>query len=159
MSVAAEARIEVAFLEAWSRSGKKIELEKGDRFAHVAIRYQNKWFHASPANGAELVETFDLFGKTAKVTEILVNENAPDLTADEVRIFLGLPYDFKFVWNNSGGTYCSKLVAQLLAIAPVVMRFDGSYFAGIKNLPRGEPGISPDGVHSELLKRGYRVIQ
>lgn len=150
----ANARIEVAFLEAWSRNGKKVELEKGDRFAHVAIKYDGLWLHAAPRNGTELVSEINVFPKD-EITEILVDDSAADLTDQEVRMLIGTPYDFHFRWDDTYGTYCSKLVAKLLNIQPQPMKFDGSYFNGIKNLPVGEPGISPDGVYRELKLRGY----
>ncbi len=154
VSLAAQGRVEVAFIEAWTRTGKKVELQKGDRFAHVAIKYDGLWLHASPANGTELVADFHVFAKN-KISEILVDEESPDLTASEVTAVIGAPYDFKFRWEDDYGTYCSKLVAKFLAVRPEPMRFDGSYFAGIKNLPIGEPGISPDALHRELVKRGF----
>ncbi len=153
-SAASEARIEVAFLEAWTRSGKKVELEKGDRFAHVAIRYEGLWLHSAPANGTEIVAEFHVFYQTM-ITEILSDEEAADLTEEQVNALLGHPYDFKFRWSDDYGTYCSKLIGKLLSVTPVPMKFDGSYFEGIKNLPRGEPGLSPDGLHRELLRRGF----
>jgi hypothetical protein len=157
VSLAAEARVEVAFIEAWTRAGKKVELEKGDRFAHVAIKYDGLWLHSSPTNGTELVADFQVFAKN-RIAEILVDEQTDDLTPAEVAAVIGMPYDFKFRWSDDYGTYCSKLVAKFLIVNPQPMRFDGSYFAGIKNLPRGEPGVSPDGLYRKLIKRGYSVI-
>lgn len=157
----AEARIEVAFLEAWTRSGSKVELEKGDRFAHVAILHRGFWLHSSPRNGTELVNKsgidIQVFYKN-EITEVLVNDDVADLTDAQVNELLGQPYDFKFRWDDHLSSYCSKLVGKLLAIQPLPMRFDGSYFQGIKNLPIGEPGLSPDGVYRELIKRGYTSI-
>lgn len=155
----AQARIEVAFLEAWTPTGKKVELEKGGRFAHVAIRYQQQWLHAYPTNGVELVYTFHVFGDSAKVTEILIDERLPDLTAVEIARFIGLPYDFKFRWEDTYGSYCSKLIAKLLGVLPEPMKFDGSYWNGIKDLPRGEPGISPDGLYRQLKLRGFISVK
>lgn len=155
ISASAHARIEVAFLEAWSRSGQRIELEKGGRFAHVGIKYENLWLHSAPRNGTELVSEFKVFENEA-ITEILVDENEPDLTPMEVASVIGRPYDFKFRWEDTYGTYCSKLVGKLLLVPPSPMRFDGSYWKGIPKLPVGAPGISPDGLYKVLKMRGYR---
>jgi hypothetical protein len=154
------ARIEVAFLEAWTSTGKKVELEKDGRFAHVAIRYEGQWFHASPRKGAELTTDIKVFGPDRTLlSEILVDDDAPDLTGAQIAEVIGLPYDFKFRWEDEYGTYCSKLVGKLLQVPPTPMTFDGSYWNGIKNLPWGEPGISPDGLYKVLKARGYISAQ
>lgn len=151
ISLSATARVEVAFLEVYGRDGKPIELEKGGRFAHVAIRFNDQWLQAHPLNGVELVDDLSGFGR---VLEILVD---PDIVISKAEVdrWLGLPYDPNFNWEDQGSSYCSKLVANLLSVPPQPMRFDGSYWERYRSLPWGEPGVSPNGLYEELLERGY----
>lgn len=131
-----------------------VELEPGGRFVHVAISYQNGWLHVHPRRGVEWRKSLPKLGF---LSEILHNSQVPDPNPEVVAKWLGLPYDFQFRWEATDSSYCSKLVAQLLNIAPSPMEFDENIWGkDTADQARGKLGISPDEVFRALLKRGYR---
>ncbi len=137
----AYADTKIAFLELRTYDGKILQLEPNGRFAHVAISYGDKWLHAHPLRGVELVNLsiLEKVGKIKAVVSVSVNS----LSDNAVKRFLGKPYDSQFSWTDEG-IYCSELIAKLLGIAPKPMRFRGPYWPAEYRKREGEPGISPD---------------
>lgn len=148
----AAAEVKVAFFELYDLRGNRVELEKGSRFAHVAISYGKGWIHAHPQRGV----VYDLkLESIAPHYTIISNPSIPALTYAQVRRFLGLPYDSTFTWSDPFSTYCSKLIAQLLDIPPQPMDFSASHWGPQYKKYHGLPGISPDKVYRSLLQRNY----
>src|SRR5690349_15065403 len=110
---------EVAFLEE-RLGGHLVQLEPNGRFFHVAIRYGDKWFHAHPHGGVTLIDDLDRYGDQIVV---LRNDSVPGPTPAQVRRWLGKGFDTDFSWNNPYGTYCSRLVAEILGVPPQPMEF------------------------------------
>lgn len=146
----AQAGVHVAFFEIRDTSGRLVQLEVNGRFAHVAISYRGGWLHAHPIRGVERVESLSEIGAA---TEILVQPSLPDLSEANVAPFLGRAYDPRFRWDDLSSTYCSKLVAQLLAVEPIPMTFATEHWSDRSELPHLEPGLSPDDLYT-ILKSG-----
>lgn len=144
------ASVKVAFFRSYDRNGKLIQLEPGGQFSHVAISYENQWLHVHPVRGVELIESLSTLKDIGEVGEVLVVKDRPDLQSSDIENLLGLPYDFRFAWDNPKATYCSKLVGQLLEIQPSPMSFETDYWKGREPLPHGELGLSPDDIYLEL---------
>jgi len=146
--------VTIAFFEKFDAKGKRIELEKGGRFFHLAILYKDKWLHADSFYGVSLEDQLPT-QKYGKVTTLL---HAQDLEVSETWLqeFLGKPYDSTYTWGDDK-MYCSELIAKLLHIPPVPMKFDGEYWEGRNSLPWGELGASPDYVFQYLSStQGWR---
>ncbi|MEK6773347.1 MAG: YiiX/YebB-like N1pC/P60 family cysteine hydrolase [Bdellovibrionota bacterium] len=148
------ARIDVAFLELRTYDGKVIQLEPNGQFAHIAISYQNKWLHAHPYRGVEIIST-EALQKIGAIKTIITISKKNSLNESVVKSFLNTPYDSSFTWGNDK-LYCSELVAKLLNIQPQAMKFEASFWPQkFKNL-RGQFGISPDDIFNFLKNRGYQ---
>ena len=130
--------------------------EWGARFEHVAISVGSGWLHADSPDGVSYVARLESIGVPSVV---LANQALPDFEIERVRALIGLPYDRHFRWDDRESSYCAKLVGQLLAIAPSPMRFRAPGWRGIRGLPMGEPGLSPDEVYEVLRrKRDFRPV-
>lgn len=146
---------EVVFLEIHDREGKPIQLEPEGRFAHVAIRTGEKWLHAYPYEGVTLIDDFGDYGHAYMRMR---NSSIPDPSPEKIKAWLGKPFDHLFLWDNPMATYCSRLVADLLDIAPRPMDFDSSYWRTVQGAPKGRLGLSPDELFVELWRRGFRPV-
>lgn len=141
---------EVAFLEVRDQTGALVQLEPAGRFAHVAIRVRAHWLHAHPATGVELSDDLEHFGK---VSLILTNSGLPDPDLELAQRLVGRPYDPGYEWNSEKHFYCSKLVAKLLGVSPMPMRFDAQIWSGrVPPALSGQMGLSPDDLFRILLK-------
>jgi hypothetical protein len=63
---------------------------------------------------------------------------------------LGKPYNFISPWDDSSSYNCSKLVAKLLDIKPRPMTFEESIWGNRFAHYRGQMGLSPDELFSEI---------
>ena len=146
-SIVCSASVAVAFFEKFDSKGNRIELEKGGRFFHIAILHDKRWLHADSYYGVRFEDHLPI-EKYGSVTTLLY---AKDLTLSESSLqeFLGKPYDSSYTWGDEK-IYCSELIAKLLHIPAVPMRFDGEYWKGRESLPWGELGASPDYVFQYL---------
>jgi len=142
---------EVVFIEAHDQ-GRLIQLEPNGRFYHVAIRYQNQWLHAHPHRGVDLVEDITPYGDKFLV---LHNSAVPDPSPEFVAAWLGKPFDRGYHWNNPIATYCTRLIAEILGVAPRPMWFEAPHWARHQGSRRGEPGLSPDELFKELIGRNF----
>ncbi|MBO9665605.1 MAG: hypothetical protein J7501_02180 [Bdellovibrio sp.] len=148
----ANASVKVAFFEARDANGKIVTMEKGGRFIHVAISVGNKWMHAHPYWGVQLVDSLKKIGDPAV---ILTDESVADLNESQVQKYLRQKYDSSFSWEDHDKTYCSKLIANILQISPSPMQFTGTVWQ-FQNRARAQGvGVSPDDVFNELKSRGY----
>lgn len=146
--------IEVAFLEVHDFNGRPLELEPGARFAHVLVRYKNKWLHSHPGlPGVALSDDPSEFGR---VKSILIDPTLPEPDDKTVEFWLGKPFDHTFSWTNRNATYCTRLVAQILGVSPQPMRFEGAAWKRFPGPQPGGVGLSPDDLHAELLARDFR---
>lgn len=153
ISLTSFAAVDVAFFEVRLRDGTLLQLEKDGRFAHVAIRVGNRWLHSHPRNGVELVDSLREIGDAK---QILSSDDEEEISAEIANEVVGLPYDFNFNWDDTTSTYCSKLVAQILGVPPMPMKFDGPYWEKFKKpANEGQPGVSPDGLYRSLKSYGY----
>lgn len=140
--------LQVAFLEVRAPDGSPVVLEPGGRFAHVAISHASGWLHAHPSTGVAWTPSLESFGI---VSVVLHDDTAPELSHEAVLKLLRMPYDFEFSWSDRA-YYCSELVAKLLSMPPTPMDFSGERWkrGDADDLPRGEPGVSPDEVYRWL---------
>lgn len=148
-------QVKVAFLEVRTRDGKNLQLEKNTQFAHVAISYNGQWLHTHPYRGVELVNR----RKLEEIGVITAVIDIPDYQEPRkvfVESILGTPYEITFSWE-SDRYYCSKLVGKILGLEAEPMNFDAPGWPEKFKKYNGLPGISPQGVFNQLVKRGYPV--
>ncbi len=150
-SLSSQASVEVAFLELRTYSGELVQLEPGGKFAHIAIRYHDAWLHAYPYRGVEVVSEEKL-KRIGTIKEIIAVSGLESLDENRVKYFLGKPYDLNFSWNDDE-IYCSELIAKLLNIPPMPMRFDAAMWADAYQDKKGSLGISPDEIFEFLKSR------
>lgn len=150
------AQTRVAWLEIKDNSGTPVQLEPDFYYAHVAIAIGNRWLHAHPNHGVELVERKKLntFGE---IQEILASEDEDEDYLNQIQKFLGKPFDSEFDWNDEK-IYCAELVAKLLKVPPSPMHFDNKYWNPWYQKYEGQPGSSPSKLYYELKSRGYQNI-
>lgn len=153
----AQAQVAIAFLEVKAPDGRSLQLVKNGRFAHVAISYKGYWLHTDPYRGVEVVSQFDL-EKIGVLTTTIVVSDHPEPSDGFVRSIIGTPYERNFTWN-SPYFYCSKLVAVFLGLRPIPMEFNPSVWGPAYARLNGQPGISPDEVFSQLIRKGYQEQQ
>jgi len=142
----------VAFIEV-DHQGRRIELEPGGRFFHVAIRYKGFWLQAHPHGGVSLVKDIKPYGDRFTFLEKTdESEPAPEYVAK----WLGKPFDYTYRWDHPAANYCTRLVAEALGVPPQPMDFSAAIWDRHFVRPQGEPGLSPDKLYVALLARGYR---
>ena len=143
---------QVVFIEV-DQNGRRIELEPGGRFFHVAIRYGKYWLQAHPHGGVTLVKDIKPYGDRFTY---LSDPSVPEPNADYVLRWLGKPFDYTYRWDNSEANYCTRLVAEALGVSPQPMDFSAAIWERHFVRPQGEPGLSPDKLYSALLERGFK---
>lgn len=143
---------EVAFIESYDLNGKRIQLEPNGQFMHVAIRVGDYWLHAHPASGVELIPTLERYGH--RIIR-LINEDVPEPSPELFFHWLGKGFDHAFTWEDPERTYCSRLVANMLGIAPLPMQFAAERWQVVQQKRIGSLGLSPDDLYSILLDKGY----
>lgn len=154
INLTALADTDVVFLEKFYPSGKRVELVKGGRFYHSAIRIpyqgQDLWLHAGPENGVELISTEKL-KEIATITEI-VTVRGFNLRYSDFSKYLGRKFDFYYGWDDEK-IYCSELIAKLFGVPPVPMYFDPELWPSNYWKYNGQPGISPDQLYLSLKEK------
>lgn len=157
-------------LMCWSCS--LIAAQEESNFSHIGIVIKkNKKLMVAEAFGkVRLISLSEFTQKThpEKKIKILRLKNKSikaDELLQELKSYLGNPYDNKFRWNNYIGDleaiYCSELVYKILNplvkfndLAPKRMTFDvnpnlwDQFFRG--DTPRGELGISPEDFNKSV---------
>lgn len=147
------ATVRVAFFEAYNPDGTLVRMEKGGRFFHAALELEDgRWLHAHPARGVEVIKDLSKLGTQPVV---LINDDYSAVKLSEVRPFEGLPFDFGYVWENTGATYCAKLIAQILGLPPLPMNFESEFWEGRRPQQPGM-GLSPDDIYALLMARDFR---
>lgn len=143
-------KVIVAYIEMNDANGKIIQLEPNGQFAHMAISYKDKWLHAYPYNGVELIteEQLNKIGRPVKISYDFIDE----LSESEVKKFLGAPYDEEFSWKNKK-IYCAELVAKLLGIKPLPMKFSLPIWKEMRKKSYDRLGLSPDDIYRIMQKR------
>jgi hypothetical protein len=155
-----QARVSVAFFELRDQAGKLIQLEPGGRFGHVAIEVDGGWLHADIYRGSEWVSSWKKMGwidTDKNHVVVLSDDGLEDIHFVRIQSLVGLPYDPGFRWDDLSSTYCSKLIAQILDVPPSPMDFSAEYWKDKRDLPVGQPGVSPDGLYRELKRRGFQT--
>lgn len=145
----------VAFFEMHDRNGNLVQLEPGGRFFHAAIQLEDgRWLHSLAPRGTQIANELSEIGARAV---ILTDEFGPAVSVERANKFLDLPFDFKYVWEDTLTSYCAKLIAQaanFLRLRPSPMTFSGSFWQGREPRQRGL-GISPDDIFQQLKERGF----
>lgn len=144
----------VVFLEL-HQNGMPVALEPGGRFFHVAIQYREHWLQAHSHGGVSLVKDIRDYGDAFMVLD---NPDCADPDPAFVERWLGKPFDFSYAWENPKATYCTRLVADILRVPPQPMSFAADIWKHHYHKPDGEPGLSPDKLYAELLRRGFKSV-
>ena len=150
LSVIAQAKVQVAFIEMRNYYGQIIQLEPGGRFAHSAISYKGQWLQAHPVRGVELVP-IETIRKMGEIKEMLDVPGLEELDSAKVKAMLGKPFDHGYVWDDEK-IYCSELIAKLLDLPTKPMVFSDTWPWQYQQL-NGLPGLSPDGVYQILSEQ------
>lgn len=145
----ASAEIRVAFIEMTDPRGRRVELEPGGRFAHVAVSTETGWLHAYPPGPVRIANEGELKAM-GKITIITLDR--PALTLRESHKFIGKAYDNTYSWSDDK-IYSSELVGKLLNIEPLAMDFSGDYWRGRRPAPEQEKGLSPDDIYRSLSRQ------
>jgi hypothetical protein len=152
-SSAGFSKTRVGWMELNTQNGKPIQLEPGFYYAHMAIQVGNRWLHANPRSGVEIVSVEQL-ERVGKIKEILQSQEGQDEFTDQVPFFLNRPFDNEYSWSDEK-IYCAELVAKLLGVAPSPMHFDDNFWPSWFQKYEGLPGSSPSKLYKELKGRGY----
>lgn len=152
LSLTAQGAVQVAFFQGLNAAGNPVELTPGGQFVHTAISIDGTWFHAS-AQG--VVERPDLKIENHYLLVTVLTHPTLSISKEDLAPYLGLAFDYTFSWHDSHSTYCSKFIAQLLGVTPRPMEFAGEHWRLSENVRRGELGVSPDYLFTELLKMGF----
>jgi hypothetical protein len=146
------ATVSVAFFRMYTPTDQVIQLEPGGQFFHVAIQLADgKWVHSHPYKGVEIVSRLDMIGVP---TVVLTKEQWPSVSEEQVKPYLGLPFDFTYNWTDAHSSYCAKLIGNLLHLEPLAMSFAGEYWQGREHLQSGV-GLSPDDIYAILKAMGF----
>lgn len=160
----------VIFLSVTDPSGQKIDLDpaepSGKAFFHVAISHRGGWLHSQTWAGVQKTRSMEPYGHVELILEPSRTEwnRIKTLYPSESEIdnLIGRKFDFFFNWATDQELYCSELVAKILKIKPIPMRFGGPYWQKYFE-KRGQPmphskskGMSPDSLYTALIKRGWR---
>jgi hypothetical protein len=146
---------DVAFFEVHDKSGKPFQLEPGGRFMHVAIRYGDLWLHAHPKGGVSLIRDITMYGDE---TVILRDSRRPDPSFSTFVSWLGKPFDYSYRWGNPASTYCSRIVAEVLGIEPLIMDFSSEHWKLHLGRNEGGLGLSPDDLYKILREAGWLEV-
>jgi len=141
-------------------TAERVELVPGGKFYHIAIQIEGVWYHASPYNGVERLESlFDLSKENILVSDVL--EHREKLVFfDDIKPYLGQGFDYMYDWECKDRTDCTKYVAKLLSIPPTLATFEGEHWQAsyIKLDKSLRYGVSPDELYSALLKKGFYSV-
>lgn len=144
----AHSDVKLAFFQIYKPDGSVMQLEKGGRFAHIAISVETGWLHVHPYRGVEVVKSLSGVGfKDYKVK--IFSSNREAIVYEDYKKYYGLPYDPNYSWDESK-IYCSELIAKILGIKPTPMSFDSEVW-GVNHAGRGELGISPDEIYEAIV--------
>jgi len=149
------ALIQVAFIEIKKPNGRILQLEPNGQYAHIAISYRDKWLHAYPYTGVELISRSQL-EKIGTIRSIVTISESDELEEAQIKKFLGKPYDSQFSWGDDA-IYCSELVAKLLDLKPQAMLFGSDFWPDRFQSLKEDLGLSPDDVFYILKVQGYRT--
>lgn len=151
--------VRVIFFEGLSEAGSPIVLEPGGRFFHVAIQVDSLWLTAHPKLGTVLTDRIAGVGIPTLALESY-GFARPGLR--DIEKYVGKPFDFKFTWRDPNCTYCSRLIENVLVDLGVFpqsiarpMLYNSPFWDG-KEVNRGEPGVSPDGLYRALREQGFQ---
>ena len=144
-------QVVIAYIEMKDHSGRPLQLEPNGRFAHMAIFYQNKWLHAHPYRGVELIteEQLRQIGTPVKVTYDFVN----GLAENDVKKYMQYTYDNEMSWDSNEKLYCAELIGKLLKIEPLPMYFTLPVWNEMRKKSYGNLGLSPDDIYLIMQKR------
>jgi hypothetical protein len=148
--------VDVAFLEVHGKNGKPLQLEPGGRFMHVAIRYGGLWLQAHPQGGVNLVRDIEMYGD---VIVILRDSRRPDPRLSAFVSWLGKPFDYSYRWDNPAATYCTRMVAEVLGIKPLMMEFSSEHWKLHRSPNAGGLGLSPDDLYKILREDGWTEVE
>lgn len=138
-SVFSNAQTTVYFFEYRLSNGEVYSFDKGGRFYHAALKFEDKILEAHPYYGAHLASDLSSVGHLAA---ILYSPGSIENLAAKVQAQLGRKFDLYSHWEDPKTTQCSKLVGQIIGVSPVVVE-------------GGNLSLSPDLLYAELIKRGF----
>lgn len=139
--------VKVAFFETFYQ-GKRVSLEEGGRFSHLALRVDEGWLHSHYQRGVEVITDFKDLGFD-DYNVVFMTSLKYYFKPSDYKAYLGINYDRSYGWGNDS-LYCSELIAKVLGINPFKMQFNSSIW-GNEHSSRGELGISPDEIY-EIMK-------
>ena len=138
----ADAKVQVAFIEWKQQDGTYLSLEPGGRLFHVAIQFEDRWLNATGYAGVHEVQNIHDLGQIYSVIEL-----DRDIPRGKFLAEFGKKFSTEDAWSNKASTYCSKMVAQILDIAPSPMTSK----MGL--------GVSPDRLYRALKAMPHREIK
>jgi hypothetical protein len=158
VATAVHAQVRVSWLEVRDSLGNVVHLEPNFDYAHVAIQVGNRWLHAHPNRGVELVSE-QVLEQYGKIREVWASDDEDEANyLDEIPYYLGRPFDNEFSWSDDK-IYCAELIAKLLRVAPTPMHFDSKLWSSWYQKYEGKPGSSPSKLYFALQSRGYRQVR
>ena len=150
--------VRVAFYERVNNNGTPVELIPGERFYHVAVEVDGFWYDALP--GRRVMARPAPLNAGMVVSLMLTHEDIV-VPRERVRKYIGWEFDTSYSWTKSGGTYCSRLVANILFgfidIIPTTMYFMGSHWKPFSSAPRGKKGVGIGQLLTSLQDAGFNI--
>ena len=143
----------VGWLELKTPKGETVQLEPDFYYAHIAIQIGNRWLHAHPQRGVEVVsrEKLENFGK---IKEVWASDDEDSSYLNKIDFYVGRSFDNQFSWSDEK-IYCAELVAKLLQINPTPMHFDLDFWNQWYQQFEGKPGSSPSKIYQALRELNY----
>ncbi|MGZ3768650.1 MAG: YiiX/YebB-like N1pC/P60 family cysteine hydrolase [Bdellovibrio sp.] len=145
VSFSAFGKTRIAFLELYNQKGELVQYEPGGRFAHTAIQFDdigNNWLNSYPIEGVAIIslEQLQHRGVIADIVEIPF-----DISLEQVKPYLGKPFDFKYSWSDDA-FYCTELIGKLLNVPTQPMILNKKVWPKNYWYLDGTLGLSPDSL-------------
>ena len=148
----------MAFFKGYDHKGQLLELLPNGQFFHVAIQIQNQWYHASTNNGVKSIYNLSSLSDESMYIHSMLESKDWDLTKQDIKPYIGLPFDYFYEWECENKTDCTKYIAHLLEVTPTRADFKGIHWSVGYGIQKGGLGISPDELYMKLKQKGFYNI-
>ena len=147
--------VRVAFFKGFDQFNQPIELLPGGEFFHVAIQIDGFWYHTSTVDGVELLYNLLDLSQDGMQIHSMLESKEYDLRYEDIKPYIGLPFDFYYDWDCKDRTDCTKFIAQLLDVPPTTSFFQGPHWSISYGISEGGVGVSPDELFTRLKQKGF----